>query len=85
MQYNVYLQYVGIMLIDPPHFHYYANFMSTPFPLTTPTIVRAAQWELSQLCHVTKNNQLIIFTTIYYGLLGGHLRMGALSVLSMLL
>ena len=69
------------MLIGPPHCHYYANFMSTPFPLTTPTIVRAAQ---SQLCHVTKNNQLIIFTTIYYGLLGGHLRMGALSVLSML-
>ena len=27
------------------------------------------QWELSRLCHVTKNNHLIIFTTVYYGLL----------------
>ena len=39
-----------------------------------------SKWELSRLCHVTKNNHLIIFTTIYYGLLGGHLRMGALLV-----
>ena len=32
------------------------------------------------ICHVTKNNHLIIFTTVYYGLLGGHLHMGALLV-----
>ena len=42
--------------------------------------VCVTQWELSRLCHVTKNNHLIIFTTVYYGLLGEHLCMGALLV-----
>ena len=40
------------------------------------------QWELSRLCHVTKNNHLIIFATVYYSLLGRHLCMGALLVCS---
>ena len=44
------------------------------------TVLTGCQWELSWLCHVSKNNHLIIFTTVYYGLLGGHLRMGALLV-----
>ena len=43
-------------------------------------IIHVCKWELSRLCHVTKNNHLIIFTTVYYGLLGGYLRMGALLV-----
>ena len=41
---------------------------------------KSPQCELSQLCHVTKNNHLIIFTTVYYGLLGGHFCVGALVV-----